>query len=437
MQREKFNLGHYSFMDGRIGQLQTMSVIPVIGGDSITVQMTNLMRLSPLRRSLTVDAQVDYFAFYVPHRHIFGDDWETMMLAGINSAVSLSTTTPAGTSYLGQVLEGVAPASSAWLSTAYIRIWNRYFRFLKLTPEIQDAYVNVGFPTGHSAANSRIDGGMNQKFYGYSCCRLKKPWNTGIVSDLASADREVASVTVMDIVDLEQTKMGYRSEIERDRFANRYNDVMRTSYGSSVNIDADERPQLVMRQSVPLSGYDVNGTGDASLGTFSGKSLGKQGFGFRRKFFPEHGSVWIMALVRFPTIGSREQIRQAKGVKNFANFAASYEVDSAIPPAATNLDDWHMSPAGATTLGEIPFGEEWRHQPNAVHFDYEALQGFPFLSPGVLNTHTKAIYHSGADYDSIFQTTSLAHWQAQASIQVEAIRHYPNSKASIFAGVKR
>ncbi len=435
MKRERFNLGHYSFNAGRIGQLQTLSVIPVVGGDSITMKLANLMRLSPLRRSLTVDAQVDYFAFYVPHRHIFGTDWTDMLEEGIDSAVSLSTTAPVGTSYLGQVLDTGATATSAWLSTAYIRIWNRYFRFLKLTPEIQDAYVNVGFPTGHSAANSRIDGGMNQKFYGYSCCRLKRPWNTGIISDLVDADRDVPSATVLDITELKQIKMSYKSKVERDRWATRYNDVMRQSYGSGVNIDADERPELIMRNTVPLSGYDINGTGDASLGTHSGKSLGNQKFGFRRKFIPEHGSIWVMALVRFPTIASREQIRQATGVKDFDSLAADFDTTSAKRPFASNLDDWMTSPAGATAIGEIPFGEEYRHQPNYVHFDYESLQGFPFLSPGVLNTHTKCVYHSGADYDSIFQTTSLAHWQSQASIQVEALRHYPSSRTSIYAGV--
>src|SRR5436305_9319914 len=33
------------------------------------------LRLSPLRRGLAIDSTVDIFTFYVPHRHVYGEQW--------------------------------------------------------------------------------------------------------------------------------------------------------------------------------------------------------------------------------------------------------------------------------------------------------------------------------------------------------------------------
>ena len=47
MKRSPINLNHYSFTTGRFGMLQTLSVIPVIAGDSLTVNMNNVLLTCP------------------------------------------------------------------------------------------------------------------------------------------------------------------------------------------------------------------------------------------------------------------------------------------------------------------------------------------------------------------------------------------------------
>src|SRR3989442_1450604 len=37
------------------------------------------LRLSPLRRGLAIDSTVDIFTFYVPHRHVYGEQWIKFM----------------------------------------------------------------------------------------------------------------------------------------------------------------------------------------------------------------------------------------------------------------------------------------------------------------------------------------------------------------------
>src|SRR5207247_7588173 len=55
---------------------------PVIAGDSFEMDAVGALRLSPLRRGLAIDSTVDIFTFYVPHRHVYGEQWIKFMKDG-------------------------------------------------------------------------------------------------------------------------------------------------------------------------------------------------------------------------------------------------------------------------------------------------------------------------------------------------------------------
>src|SRR5205085_3366392 len=63
----------------RSGRLITISTTPVIAGDSFEMDAVGALRLSPLRRGLAIDSTVDIFTFYVPHRHVYGEQWIKFM----------------------------------------------------------------------------------------------------------------------------------------------------------------------------------------------------------------------------------------------------------------------------------------------------------------------------------------------------------------------
>src|SRR5438552_12015203 len=65
--------------DLQIGRLITISTTPVIAGDSFEMDAVGALRLSPLRRGLAIDSTVDIFTFYVPHRHVYGEQWIKFM----------------------------------------------------------------------------------------------------------------------------------------------------------------------------------------------------------------------------------------------------------------------------------------------------------------------------------------------------------------------
>src|SRR5207245_4368924 len=66
-----------------------------------------------------------------------------------------------------------------------------------------------------------------------------------------------------------------------------------------LNRSSDLRPLLVMRSNLWASGYDVDGTDQASLGQFSGRVQQTYKHSVPRFFVPEHGTMFTLALVRF------------------------------------------------------------------------------------------------------------------------------------------
>src|SRR5437773_2097156 len=83
-ERMPHDLSHLGFLAGQIGRLITISTTPVIAGDSFEMDAVGALRLSPLRRGLAIDSTVDIFTFYVPHRHVHGEQWIKFMKDGVN-----------------------------------------------------------------------------------------------------------------------------------------------------------------------------------------------------------------------------------------------------------------------------------------------------------------------------------------------------------------
>lgn len=424
--RTNYDLGHYSMHAGQIGRLSCLSVIPIVGGDSMSINLDGVFRLSPLRRNLTVDCKIDLFAFYVPHRQIYGSEWTNMVKEGVDTATTLTAgpTFSSTQNYLGQPAgwdNEPAVATPKWLIAGYNRIWNRYFRH----PSDHNELTDIEGLTGNDGKN-----------FGRLCAYPKSIWTTPLYAgDIpAAADREVASATVLDLVDLAQTKARYKTEIELAWFTQRYSDIMKRKYGGGANTDADERPTLLMRKSSFMSGYDVDGTDDASLGSYSGKAASIQNFNIPRKYFPEHGTVYLMSLLRFPVIHDTEAHYLASiASPTYKEIMGDPTITAEEEPFLAESVEFFPKDGTTAKIGYIPFGQWWRTQPSYVHSKYDALNGFPFLHQ-TPTTELEATYISTADYDPIFQTSQLGHWQSQCRIQVDASRVVPAAVSSIMAG---
>src|SRR5207244_2773693 len=84
-ERMPHDLSHLGFLAGQIGRLITISTTPVIAVDSFDVYPVFALRLSAFRRGFSIDFTVDIFTFYVPHRHVYGEQWIMLTKDGVNA----------------------------------------------------------------------------------------------------------------------------------------------------------------------------------------------------------------------------------------------------------------------------------------------------------------------------------------------------------------
>lgn len=416
MRRYPYDLSHYSMACGDIGRLQTLMVRPVVAGESYSINAMFVMRLAQLKRNLTLDAQVDLFCFYVPHRHIYGDAW-------IDFIRNRTATLPAGPTMNVEEYFAVRTEPLTewplWIVDGYNNIWNEYFR----APSDPTAVRASGF----------VENTERGKLYGALCGRMKKPWSTGIEDAPGPSDREVASATTLDIVDLNRVQEEYRSEVDRAFFADRYRDVLRHEFGGYANTDADERPTLVMRKTSTLSGYDVDGTDDATIGTFAGKAASICQLRVPRRYMPEHGAIWIMALVRFPTVHAREKNKLTHQANPaYIDIGGEANLVSAEPPIPIKVEDWFAT-GDATELGTNAFGQHYRYQPDFVHSRYDALPGFPF-SVSLPTSADTARYHMDGEYNNAFFGSQLGQWNSTGRIKIHLLSGVPTPLSSLYAG---
>src|SRR6266540_2618228 len=197
-ERMPHDLSHLGFLAGQIGRLITISTTPVIAGDSFEMDAVGALRLSPLRRGLAIDSTVDIFTFYVPHRHVYGEQWIKFMKDGVN-ATPLPTVNTTG-------------------------------------------YID------HTEANPN-ELNQDDARYGFRCCHLKNTWTAPLPPETELSRQMTTSTTSIDIMGLQAAYANLHTDQERDYFMQRYHDVI-SSFGGKTSYDADNRPLLVMRSNL-------------------------------------------------------------------------------------------------------------------------------------------------------------------------------------------
>ncbi len=426
--RNRFDLSHFVFSAGKIGRLQTISVIPTLPGDSISININANTRLAGLRRSLITDAAMDIFAFYIPHRHVYpgrGEDnlWLRMIREGVTTSVSLPSHTLTGDwGCFGQrTMTGTLPM---WRVAGYDRIYNRYFKH----PTDQDRYVEP---------NATLD----QRRFGLNCCYDKLCWTTGLDPARSKskghqtydAPAKTGGGSSIDLFDIKEQATIFNNLTQRDFFSTRYRDIIQSVYGSDVNHDVEEIPVLLGRNRSWLMGFDIDGTADGNFGQTSSKAFGNTGLNIRRWFSPEHGAIWLLALVRFPTIHTSEQhFLNTQPQPDYLTATADQRIASTQPPREMHVKELFCGTDSNVNLGIQPYGQWWRMQPNVVHELYDDLNGFPLLEK-FPQTVENAHYINPDDYDLVFQSPNMmGHWTTNMHVNCSVSRQFPDASTNLF-----
>ncbi|CAI7573616.1 unnamed protein product [Penicillium manginii] len=349
-ERMPHDLSHLGFLAGQIGRLITISTTPVIAGDSFEMDAVGALRLSPLRRGLAIDSTVDIFTFYVPHRHVYGEQWIKFMKDGVN-ATPLPTVNTTGYIDHAAFLGTINPDTNKipkHLFQGYLNIYNNYFK-APWMPDRTEANPNE----------------LNQDDarYGFRCCHLKNIWTAPLPPETELSRQMTTSTTSIDIMGLQAAYANLHTDQERDYFMQRYHDVI-SSFGGKTSYDADNRPLLVMRSNLWASGYDVDGTDQTSLGQFSGRVQQTYKHSVPRFFVPEHGTMFTLALVRFPPTATKEiQYLNAKGALTYTDIAGDPVLYGNLPPREISMKDVFRS-GDSSKKFKIAEGQWYRYAPS-------------------------------------------------------------------------
>src|SRR3546814_617605 len=202
-ERRPHALSNLAFISVQIGGLITFSTTPVIAGGCFDMDAVGSLRLSPWRRGLAIDSTVDIFTFYVPHRHVYGEEWIKFMKDGVNATPRPSVNT---TGYIGHAafLGTINPDTNKipkHLFQGYLNIYNNYFK-APWMPDRTEANPNE----------------LNQDDarYGFRCCHLNNIWTAPLPPATELSRQMTNSNTSIDIMGLQSAYDTLHNDQERD-----------------------------------------------------------------------------------------------------------------------------------------------------------------------------------------------------------------------------
>mgnify|MGYP000708986194 CR=1 FL=1 len=422
--RTNVDLTHFSDQCSDIGRLSTIALMPVLPGDGAELNIVGSLRFSPLRRSMIKDARVDICTFFTPMRFMYDEaKWVDFIEKGYDEDVTLGIASASGaqTDALGFTRNDTTNDYPKWMVYDYPKIWNNYFR----PPTQVDKIAETG-------TIKQILTTADRQYYGMECAHLKTMWSTTLKNELQASDYEVAvSSGKVSLIDMEKQLGFLRTEQEREYFNKRYRDIIREA-GGWANYDADQRPQLIARSSFWSSGFDINGTDQASLGQHSGRMASDFMHRLPRWHVNEHGVIRTVMLVRYPSISIEEfHYLSTKAEPTYAEIAGDPNVIATQPPIALKRKDIFSS-SNTTTIGFMPYGQWYRYHPSFTNQRFRAVSGFPYIHKIAGPTNMHLI--TPADYNAMFQTNQLRHWHCIAKINAPFMRRIPTAAQSLLTG---
>ncbi len=444
--RKPVDAGSLIFQTGKIGELTTLKCVPVCGGDSYQDEMVGSFRLSPMHRFLTLDATIEVFSFYVPHRHVYNTTpsgnkpWENQWVDFINQGPSTIDTPNVLTGTVtvsGRLRNALAISSdlkdseidtnttiAKWRYQGYWNIFENYFK----RPDYETSQVSLATPA--------------------ACCHLKNMWTAPLRPSLGfsgayedsysntyfSAEDDAEGVSKINMFEFNAQDARLHIEQINEHWTIRFRDKI-DRLGGSTTADTDQRPTLIAHTKEFSSGYDVDGTASDTLGQYVGRCV--TGFSHKvpRFYCGEHGAIWTVAVVRFPPICANENHYLESHEPSYEELVNDPDLVANLPPVNIDSNDLFYGNGDANASGgfdiAMPYGQWYREHPSYVSNHFAGEEGFPFmLYPQNFEASFKI---TPSDYDLIFQGTQYQHWQWFGRSNAMILREIASIRTALMA----
>lgn len=450
VKRERVDLSNVNLITGMTGRFTTVNCVPVIAGDSIGARFNGVCRISPMRRNVVLDPQVDVVSFYVPHRHIYSN-WDDYIAHGpeAEGAPTLESVTlsdvakfhepEGGNDYYERpwwipwgkdISYDGADKLPKWMVQPMINFWNRFGRLPKIGLD-EVAIGDAGFGASY--------------FNGFPSARMPHIWSRLHESSSEADGVEVSDSTVR-LSDIAKQATLFKRDQQDEWAVNYADDILRGRFGGRMNTDADQRPDIVAHTTQRLSGFNIYGTAGETAKGVTGRYEGYVEHGWRRRFFPEHGSLWTVMVVRFPEIAVQEQHYLAdKATPTYKEFACDPDVLDTELPEQVDAADFFAWADPADWSGYCPYGEWFRSQPNVVSKAWAGQQtnaagiGYPVrprYPDSLIGAAMQCSSQSGQPFendDVFYGSTELNQFNVTGKTEMDCFRCAPSAWSSIYS----
>ncbi|AJK28307.1 putative major capsid protein [Eel River basin pequenovirus] len=340
MKRHKHNLNHYRVMSGRMGELIPVSCMEVLPGDTIRMQSTCLLRLSPMNAPVMHPLHVRMHSFFVPNRIIW-PEWEDF-IPDMNTALSVPTVgidVAEGTllDYLGIPPDDYSskPVNALPLM-ACNEVWNEFFRDQDIDAERDSLdnslprvrwekdYFTTARLEAQSGATETVDIEFDNPLPVQTNADLGTAQGNGVINDGANTNVRVFGINdstlqvpaqtaagSMDINEWRRAMAWQRLAEHRNKYGSRFTDYL--NFLGVRSSDARlQRPEYLGGGSTTVNISEVLSTADtvgvdqgAPVGALSGHGIAGHRTRPFRRFIEEHGHIITFASVRPKTIYSQ------------------------------------------------------------------------------------------------------------------------------------
>lgn len=347
MKRYLHNKSHYHLVANRMGELTPVSAFEALAGDTVQIQNSALIRVSPLVTPVMHPVVVKFFNYFVPNRILDPADgtfkFEDFITGGEDGFYQTAPPRAAGvTVSKGDVIEhfGIEPGAgrdyNTFVPKAYATIWNHDFRDQQLQSEIDvDNYTGAEapkkvswekdyftaarpesqlgpetiLPLGTSAdihhaaangANISVYSDANSAFHqmGTAATSLDASSNTNSEANKLYADLRTA--TGASVNDIRFAFAIQRYKEARNLYGARMTEYLR--YLGIASSDARlQRPELISTGKSVINFSEVLQTADTTnnpLGTLGGHGIAGMRSRRARYFCEEPGHVLTLMYVR-------------------------------------------------------------------------------------------------------------------------------------------
>lgn len=343
-----------------MGELSPVGSFEVLPGDTVQIQNSGLLRVSPPVTPVMHPVTVKFFNFFVPNRILDPADgsfkWEDFITGGEDGLYVTPPPRTGGANVTkGSIAEhfGIPPGTrdyNTFVIKAYYKIWNDYFRDQQLQAEFnidnvdgsatplkvsweRDYFTScrpddllgpqVTLPLG-SKAPVTVDGTTGDEIGLIGGSGTAVPMNTsattatvagGLSGGNADMYADLSAATAINVNDLREAFALQRYQEARNMYGSRFTEYLRY-LGISSSDARLQRPELissgksVINFSEVLQTSQTDDTNQQPLGTLGGHGIAGVRSRRARYFCEEHGHVISLMSVRPKAIYSTAQHKQ-------------------------------------------------------------------------------------------------------------------------------